>query len=32
MTDILGKGYSSVVYKGLNRTNGTTVAIKIVDL
>jgi serine/threonine-protein kinase ULK2 len=32
LTDVLGKGYSSVVYKGHNRQNGSEVAIKIVDL
>lgn len=31
-TDVLGKGYSSVVYRGSNTTNGELVAIKVVDL
>jgi hypothetical protein len=30
--DKLGKGFSSVVYKGINTFNGEEVAIKIVDL
>lgn len=30
--DKLGKGFSSIVYKGLNTFNGEEVAIKIVDL
>ena len=28
----IGKGFSSTVYKGKNNQNGTTVAIKVIDL
>ena len=26
--DVIGKGYSSVVYKGINETNGTPLSIQ----
>lgn len=32
LNDVIGKGYSSQVYKGRNDTNDTPVAIKVIDL
>jgi len=31
-TDALGRGYSSVVYKGVDTKNGEFVAVKVIDM
>lgn len=32
LSDSIGKGFSSIVYKGKNKNNGHSVAIKVIDL
>ena len=32
LSDNIGKGFSSIVYKGKNKQNGLPVAIKVIDL
>ncbi len=32
LNDVIGKGYSSTVYTGLNDQNGDKVAIKVIEL
>jgi serine/threonine-protein kinase ULK/ATG1 len=32
LKDIIGKGFSSVVYRGLNEKNKEPVAIKVIDI
>lgn len=32
LSDVIGKGYSSVVFKGVNERTRETVAIKVIDI
>lgn len=32
LNDVIGKGYSSTVYNGINQLNGEKVAIKVIEL
>lgn len=32
LSDVIGKGFSSTVYKGKNKDSGVSVAIKVIDL
>lgn len=32
LPDVIGKGYSSLVFKGKNDTTGETVAVKVIDM